>query len=258
MKKIIFLIVALIVLSCSTIYAKLYNPSEGHAFDENLPFIDLQEKVLDRGGSQKRNKEGVLLFSYHKYINEILKANTITIDVKGNKLIEGYANVKEGTSKYDGTYSFKPNDPVSKGEFIKMAICLSNNRSFDYSIFTIPDSLKSHWAAPYVVVAEMQDVIEQGDINEYNIDEPTTRLDMIKILSRIQINMKGIPQYRDGVLPNYSDIGMLTEKDKAYLLHATKYDLIEGMTKSENNVLEIKPDLNITRGEAVRALLRVY
>ena len=141
MKKIIFLIVALIVLSCSTIYAKLYNPSEGHAFDENLPFIDLQEKVLDRGGSQKRDKEGTLLFSYHKYINEILKANTITIDVKGNKLIEGYANVKEGTSKYDGTYSFKPNDPVSKGEFIKMAICLSNNRSFDYSIFTIPDSL---------------------------------------------------------------------------------------------------------------------
>ena len=258
MKKIIFIFVVLATLTCSVVFAMLYDPTSQHVFDEKLPFTDIQEPVLNAFGEQQRDRENNLLFRYHKFINEILKGNSITIDKKGNKLIEGYANMKEGTTKYDGTYSFKPDDPVSKGEFIKMAICLANNRSFDYTIFNVPSSLKNHWAAPYVVCAEMQDVIEQGDINQYNIDEPTTRLDMIKILSRIQINMKGIPQYRDGVLPNYIDIGMLTEKDKAYLLHATRYDLIEGMLKSDGGDLEIKPDANITRAEAIRALLRVY
>ena len=110
MKKIAFIIVALIVISCSTIYAKLYNPNESHVYDDKIPFVDLQTTVLNKEGKPKKDKEGNILYTYHKYINEILKANTITIDIAGNKLVEGYANLKEGTTKYDGTYSFKPDE----------------------------------------------------------------------------------------------------------------------------------------------------
>ena len=181
----------------------------------------------------------------------------ITVDKNGAKLIEGYAN-KDSGDKPDGTYSFKPDETISNGEFIKMAISLANNRSFDYSIFPLPEDIKSHWAAPYIVNAEMQGVIEIGDINSSNIDEPINRLDMIKILSKVQINMKGVTQYRDGILPNYTDIKDLTEEERGLLLHAAKYDLIEGMFKAEENELKIRPYDKITRAEAARAILRVY
>ncbi len=258
MKKVVFIVVLLCIIACSSILAVVYDPKEDVRLNSNLPFDDLIFPALDRWGSQKRDNEtGEALYNYHRYINEILKANSITIDRKNNKLIEGYEN-HDDNGKSLGTYSFKPDDSVTKGEFIKMAISLSNNRSFDYSIFPIPESLSRHWAAPYVVVAQMQGVIEEGDINIYNIDEPINRIDVIKILSKIQINMKGIPQHRDGILPNYTDISMLSEQDKEYLLHAAKYDLIEGMFEKDGTELKIYPYDNITRAAAARAILRVY
>ena len=258
MKKVIVFVVILATLTCSAIFAKIYNPNEDIKFDGSLPFNDLLVVQKRRDGSSYTwNDDGSIRYRYHKYINEILKANAITIDKNNNKLIEGYANSKpDGT--YDGTYSFKPDASVSKGEFIKMAISVSNNRSFDYSVLPKLESLNGHWAAPYVAVAQMQDIIEEGDINIYNIDEPINRLDVIKILSKIQINMKGIPQFRDGILPNYTDITMLSDEDKGYLLHAAKYDLIEGMFEKDGTELKIYPYANITRAEAARAILRVY
>ena len=257
MKKNIFCFILFVFIFGATVYATIYNPGFKHLYDNDLPFTDLQHALNDEYGRPLYDSKKNRLYGYHKYINEILKSNMITIDKNGAKLIEGYAN-KDSGDKPDGTYSFKPDATISYGEFIKMGISLANNRSFDYSIFPIPDDLKSHWAAPYVVVAEMQGVIESGDIGSSNVDEPMNRLDMIKILSKVQINMKGVTQYRDGILPNYTDIDKLTEEEKALLLHAAKYDLIEGMFEVEGNELKIRPYDNITRAEAARAILRVY
>ncbi len=252
MKRAIFIVLTLLVIACSSIYATLYDPNKSITFRDDLPFDDLLVPVLDKGGNQKRDKEQNKLYNYHKYINEILKANSITIDKNNSRLIEGYKN-----ESGDG-YSFMPDSTISRGEFIKMAISLANNRGFDYSIFPIPANIKGHWAAPYVVVAQMQDVLNEGDITLSNIDEPITRLEVIRILSKIQINMKTIPQYVDGILPNYTDISNLSEEDRAYLLHAAKYDLLENMLKQDGGELKIYPDKNITRAEAARAVLRVY
>lgn len=253
MKKIFYVLVAVIVFASSIAFAKIYELKR-HTFDNSLPYKDLQSEVLDNKGKPIENNNGEKLYNYHKYINEILKASSITIDKQGHKLAEGYE-----------TGNFEPDKEVTYGEFIKMAISLANNRSFDYSIFPSPDpaeGITKHWAAPYVVVAEMQDVIEVGEINSENIDTPINRLEMIRILSKIQINMKGIPQFTDGFLPNYTDITMIGKENEDLLLHAAKYDMIEGMynpdSDSDGRELKLEPYKNITRAEAVRALLRVY
>ena len=58
----------------------------------------------------------------------------VGLDIGTTKIatIIGYKN-ESGDS-----YSFKPDETISRGEFIKMAISLANNRGFDYSIFPLP------------------------------------------------------------------------------------------------------------------------
>ena len=240
-KSILFLVIVILIIG-SLSYARYYDVNEHIFGDDDLPFSDLLEPVLDDRGRQLLDgSPRQPVFVYNRFINEILKASKITIDKDGNKLIVGYN---------DGT--FRPNDPVTKGEFIKMAIGLSVNRNFDFSAFK--NSGINHWSGPYVAVAQMQNVVEEGDYSDLNLNEPMTRLEMILILSKIQINMKGVSKYVEGTLPNYSDISTLTDEEKGYLLHAARYELIEDMLSSD----EIKPYNNITRAEAARAIIRVY
>lgn len=246
MKKLIITILILFVLSMPFVIAKVYDVNAEVPLDTSLPFDDLMEPIMEENGRrQKTNDQRVPLYKYNPFLNEILKAMKITIDKDGTKLIAGYP---------DEPNKFKPDANITKAEFIKMAIGLSVDRNFDFSI--ISSGHINHWAAPYVAVAEMQNVVNKGDYNAENLNEPITRLEMITILSKIQINMKGIPQYREGVLPNYTDIDNLSEEEKGYLLHAAKYELIEGMLNSDFK--EIKPFSYLTRAEAARAIVRVY
>lgn len=240
MKRLIFTQIILIILLCTSCFAALIDTSKLAPRDKDIKYPDLQTKVYDKWGKpviDKETKEE--LYSYHYATNEVLKATAIG-------LIDGYT---------DGT--FRPEMSITKGEFIKLAIVLSTNRNFDFS--AIPTTLK-HWSGPYVAFAEMQGVAEKNAYNDSNLDEPITRIEMICILSKIQIKMKGISQYRDAELPNYTDINDLTTEEKELLLHACKYELISGMfDKDENgNALPIRPYDNLTRGDAAIAIMRVY
>ena len=243
MKKIISLLVMMIIIS-SIAFAKIYKTSEMFPLDTKLMYSDLQERALDKYGRGMYIGNGtdrIEGYFYNKSINEILKGSQIGI-------INGYP---------DGT--FKPNDSVSKGDFVKLAIGLALgvnsdiNRIQSYDIPTTVD----HYTGPYIAIAEIQGIITPGDINNENVMDPITRIEMITILSNIQIKMKGVPQYYDGELPNYSDLYVLTDEQKALVLHAAKYRLLENM---ENKVeeYELKPFSNLTRAEAARALMRIY
>lgn len=239
MKKIVSLIMILIILSSSCSLAVLKDVNAEVFKDTSLPFSDLQYEVFDYRGKPKYDKQtNQQYFKYHIAVNEIIKATSIG-------LINGYE---------DGT--FRPEETITRAEFIKLAIVLSTNRNFDFS--AIPTTIR-HWAAPYVAVAEMQKVVNVGDYNDYNLDQPITRIEMICILSKIQINMKGVSQYRDAELPNYTDIEILTEEEKELLLHAARYELVSGMfDKDENGSYTIRPTENLKRGDAAIAIMRVY
>ena len=155
--------------------------------------------------------------------------------------IEGYP---------DGT--FKPDNTISREEFVKMLMILATNWTFD---FEGVDTEYTTWAGPYITIAEMQGVIDK---NAYTVEEwkkPITRLETVLMLAKTQINMKGIPQNQIGQL-KYKDINKLTQEEKDLILHAAKYDLLEGMREGTNPMFE--PNKNLTRGEAAMALMRVY
>lgn len=200
-------------------------------------FPDLILQVFDEKGRPVKDKETKeFVYENHWATKDIMKSTKIG-------LIVGY-------EQEDGTFVFKPEQSISKAEFIKMAMILSTNRTFDFD--TIPTTL-THWAGKYVKVAEMQNVIEKNKYNDSNLDEPITRIEMICILSKIQINMKGIQQNRDGKL-QYTDIDKLTEEEKALLLHAAKYTLITDMLETTT----FKPNQNLTRAEATVAIMKIY
>ena len=239
MKKIISVLMMLIMLFCTCSYAKVIDINKEVLKDETLTFPDLQVVAKDERGRIKYDRAtGKELYVYHKATNEILKASAIG-------LLEGYA---------DGT--FRPDATIKRGEFIKLAIRLATNRNFDFSAIPIKSN---HWAAPYVAVAEMQGVIAKGRYSDDDLEEPITRIEMICILSKIQISMKGVYQHRDTELPAYVDIDTLTNEEKELLLHAAKYELISEMyKKNDKGVYAIRPFDNLTRGDAAMAIMRIY
>ena len=147
---------------------------------------------------------------------------------------------------------FRPDEPITRCEFIKMLVGLATNRSFD---FGSTDSEYTQWYGPYVTIAEMQGIIEKGAYTDATLKEPITRLEMVLMLSKVQIKMKNIPQNQIGKLV-YTDISSLTDDEKDLILHAAKYDLLEGMKDGTSKLFE--PNKNLTRGEAAAALMRIY
>ncbi len=150
----------------------------------------------------------------------------------------------------DGT--FKPDNPITRAEFIKMLMCLATNRTFNFA--SVPTTYTS-WARNYVSLAEMQGIIEKGKYSDQDLEKPITRLEVVCMLAKVQIKMKNIPQNQLGHLI-FTDIDGITEEEKELLLHAASYDLLEGML--DGSMTEFEPNKNITRAETARALMRIY
>lgn len=178
---------------------------------------------------------GKEVLNIHHAAREITQATRIGI-------MEGYPNGL-----------FKPNDTISRGEFIKILMALATNRSFD---FQSVDSKYTEWYGPYVTIAEMQGVIDKNEYTPAELDQPITRIEMILMLAKTQIIMKNIPLTQVEDKLSYTDIGFLTKEERELVLHAAQYDLLEGMKEGKNT--KLYPDANLTRGEAAMAIMRVY
>ncbi len=230
MKKILLNVVMIctLLLGFATIvYAAIdHTPAQQQA-KERYGYPDLGWIVITNAGKEK--------IVIHSAAREIKQATKIGI-------MDGYP---------DG--NFKPNEPITRGEFIKMLIGLATNRSFDFGSV---DTAYSQWYGPYVTIAEMQGVINKNQYTEKELEEPITRIEMILMLAKTQIKMKNIPQTQVEDKLRYTDIGYLTKEERALVLHAAQYDLLEGM--KENPEGKLNPTANLTRGEAAMAIMRVY
>ena len=193
---------------------------------EETVFPDLVTIKYDINGSQRRIK----IYGFR----EITQAYKMGF-------IDGYP---------DGT--FRPNNSISREEFIKILMMLATNWTFD---FKSVDTKYQRWSGAYVTVAEMQGVIEKDKYTEEDLQKPITRLEAVLMLAKTQIRMKSIPQNQMGSLV-YTDIKNLTDDEKALVLHAAKYDLLQGMRDGTNKLFE--PNKSLTRAEAAYALMRVY
>lgn len=194
---------------------------------KDVSFPDLDWTVYNK--KTRKNEE-----VHHEAKREILIAARIGF-------IEGYP---------DG--NFKPDNPITRAEFIKMIMGLATNRTFNFE--AIPTTY-NNWAGKFVTLAEMQGIIEKGRYTDKELSQPITRLEVICMLAKIQIKMKGIPQSQMGQLI-FTDIDGLTEEEKGLVLHAASYNLLDGM--KDGTMKQIEPNKNITRAETARALVRIY
>ena len=158
------------------------------------------------------------------YINELTQ--------KG--IINGYT---------DGT--FKPNNTLTRGEFLKLIITASIP-DLDFSKVT---PKYYHWAASYVTVAENYGVIEKDQILGTNIDKPISRIEVIKILSLCDINIRGARNLPNENALSFRDIDGLSEKEAALLSHAVSKGIINGYSDGT-----FKPNNSLTRAEATKVL----
>ena len=142
----------------------------------------------------------------------------------------------------DGT--FKPNNVLTKGEFIKLIMQASLP---DFDFLNAPKSFE-HWAATYVYVAESYGVLEAGLINKENINEPINRIDVIQILGLCDINIRENAQKTTEIL-TFSDINELDNIQIIMLGHAVETEIISGYPDGT-----FKPYNNLTRGEVSKIL----
>lgn len=145
----------------------------------------------------------------------------------------------------DGT--FKPDATLTKGAFLKLIV----TASLDGIDFTQVTGDFDHWAAPYVKIAENYGALEKGAITKENIDEPMSRIDVIKVLSLCDINMRGREQKALDYL-TFSDTNDLDTASEILLSHAVASEIIGGYPDGT-----FKPQNNLTRAEASK-ILGVY
>lgn len=145
----------------------------------------------------------------------------------------------------DGT--FKPNGTVTNAEFIKLVVMAALP---DWIDIDDAESNLNHWAGPYVWIAERYGLITSGSINLSNIDKPITRIEMVKIITRADLLMRG-NNLSTNEKVKFKDVLSLNNDDLLYLRHACSKNLITGY--SDNT---FKPYSNMTRAEAATMIYR--
>lgn len=142
----------------------------------------------------------------------------------------------------DGTY--KPEGAVKKGEFIKlmMTSSLPDEKFLNVNRY-------DHWASPYIECAEDYGVISSGLINDLNANDPITRAEVVEILGKCDITLKGSLQ--DVSILQYADIDSLSNTEYIMLSHCTSYGYIQGYEDGT-----FRPDRTLTRAEIATILYR--
>ncbi len=164
----------------------------------------------------------------YKYITELAE----------QKVINGYT---------DGT--FRPKGTVTRGEFLKLAMVSALTSGGQELDLTDAESAFNHWAGQYVWIARQYGIISTSDITRENIDQPITRIEMVRIITKLDW-AKGNEFAQDKQLI-FSDVRMLSKTDIDYLKHAYSRGLITGYEDGT-----FGPEKNMNRAEAATMIYR--
>ena len=157
-------------------------------------------------------------------------------ELSDKKVINGYP---------DGT--FKPSGTITRGEFTKLVISSCLPSWYDVNEL---EGTMDHWAAGYVRMAEEYGVIEEGAIDENNINLPITRLEMVKMVSLADVIFKE-NDYDFTETTDFKDTYTMDLFDLNLLRHAVNKGLVTGYPDGT-----FGPDNSMTRAEAATMIWR--
>jgi hypothetical protein len=151
------------------------------------------------------------------------------IDIQGHwaeGAIEG-AVEKGYVSGYEDL-TFRPNQPVTRAEFMRMLV----------DALELPHLEKSSpWYQPYVAALVETNIHREKDFKD-NYNKPLTRMEMVRLAVR-------------ATDPELQDIKTLMD-DKSFMFNATKKGIIHGMGNGQ-----LAPEGTSTRAQAVAIIERV-
>ncbi len=181
-------------------------------------------------------------------ISNVAKAATFW-DLKESHWAYKYINVLTSQGIINGytDHSFKPEGTITNGEFIKLIVMAALP---DWIDLNDAESNLSHWAGKYIWIAERYGVLKAGTITLKNIDHPISRIDMVRIISKADLLMKG-NSLKGSAKIKFNDVLSLNTEDLQLLKHALSENLITGY--SDNT---FRPDANMTRAEATTMIYR--
>lgn len=158
------------------------------------------------------------------------------ITLTNNNVINGYN---------DGT--FRPEGTITNAEFIKLVVMAALPEWIDIND---AESNFEHWASRYVWIAERYGLIKTGSITLENIDIPITRIEMVRIIVKADLTMKG-NSLATSEKVKFKDVISLNSDDLLLLKHACSKNLITGYTDNT-----FRPQSNMTRAEAATMIYR--
>lgn len=147
----------------------------------------------------------------------------------------------------DGT--FKPSNPITRGEFFKLIMT---------TLYYGEDYLKGdtsgfeHWATVYALDAQMKGYLMTGT-STTNLNDEMSRLEMANVLCRVCLN-NGIKAkvFDPENVPQFTDIDDLDEESKLYINYIVENGLVNGYTDGT-----FKPNNTMTRAEVSTVLIRL-
>lgn len=146
----------------------------------------------------------------------------------------------------DGTY--KPLKSVTYGEFIKLVMA-----SF------LPDDFEAegvscdfeHWAAPYVKLAELYEIVDVGVVNLDNVNSYISRIDMVCIVSMADMILND-KDFDTSKQLDFSDVYGVVGKERTLLQHAYSRGLVLGNPNGT-----FRPNAEMNRAEAATMIDRL-
>lgn len=164
----------------------------------------------------------------------------------GAEVIYKLANKGVINGYEDGTY--KPLKSVTYGEFIKLVMANFLPDDFESSSVTADFD---HWAAPYIKLAELYGVIDEGWITLDNVNNYITRIEMVSIISMADMILNG-NDFDSSKELDFSDIYSVTGKNRTLLQHAYSRGLVVGNPNGT-----YRPNAEMNRAEAATIIDRL-
>lgn len=133
--------------------------------------------------------------------------------------------------------SFRPGNPISRGEFIKLLLA---SRELP------PGGAGTHWASPWLNAAQAAGIATQA---AFDLDQPISRIEMAELIVRAT----GLsPQSLDGGAEAFTDMASLAPQERFYAQMIHRFSVARGYPDGS-----FGPDRSASRAEALAMIVRL-